>query len=73
MLNRRDVCARMTTGLTAGLAAGLTAADWPGRAWAETATLPFYGSLGTSLILYDLDVAKATLLVKNSTRLTANR
>lgn len=63
MLNRRDLCAGLTTSL---------AAAWPGSALAAAAPLPFYTSLGTSLILHDLDVAQAMLRVKNSVTLPAN-
>lgn len=62
MLNRRELCAGI--GITAGL--GATAAR------AQTATLPFYASLGPQLIRYDLDVKEARLTRKAQTTLPVN-
>ena len=62
MLNRRNVCAGLSM-------AGL---DRLGAAHAQTASLPFYASLGPRLVQYDLDVAGGMLRQKAAISLPAN-
>jgi 6-phosphogluconolactonase (cycloisomerase 2 family) len=63
MLNRRD--------LNVGLAASFASALCPVTGWAQS-DIPFYGSLGPDLVLYDLDVAGASLRRRSDIGLPAN-
>jgi len=64
MLNRRNLCA--------GLGLSLGAAGLVRPVLAQSATQPFYASLGPNLIRYDLDVVRATLARKDQVSLPAN-